>query len=115
MLVKPDSNIQQSDTEASPTQNAKEPNANEMAMLFANMGKLDELSRIITLKRDIPLGLSTSKIAIDQMMDCFVKGAAGSYNSKADFDYLVYLFADLAKVKLLFCPAFLYLRWKRPS
>jgi hypothetical protein len=33
-------------------------------------------------------------------MDCFVKGAAGAYNAKADFDYLSYFFADLAKVRL---------------
>ncbi|MCJ1379303.1 hypothetical protein MMC17_002404 [Xylographa soralifera] len=77
--------------------NVKEPNANEIAMLLANMAKSDSIERLLTLKRDIPLGLSSSKIAIDQLMDCFVKGAEGSWNSKADFDYLAYLFADLAK------------------
>ncbi|MCJ1351413.1 MAG: hypothetical protein MMC33_001397 [Icmadophila ericetorum] len=77
--------------------NAKEPNANEMAMLLANMAKSDSIERLLTLKRDPPLGLSTSKIAIDQLMDCFVKGAKGSYNPKANYDYLAYLFADLAK------------------
>lgn len=66
-------------------------------MLLANMAKSDSIERILTLKRDVPLGLSTSKIVIDQLMDCFVKGAEGSWNAKADFDYLAYLFADLGK------------------
>jgi len=30
-------------------------------------------------------------------MDCFVKGASGAYNKKADYDYLSYFFADIAK------------------
>lgn len=69
-----------------------------MCMLLANMAKSDSIERIITSKQDVPLGLSTSKLAIDQLMDCFVKGAKGSWNPKADYDYLAYLFADLAKV-----------------
>ena len=70
-------------------------------MLLANMAKSDSIERVLTLKRDVPLGLSSSKIAIDQLMDCFVKGAEGSWNPNADFDYLAYLFADLAKVRKL--------------
>ncbi|MCJ1300437.1 hypothetical protein MMC08_003234 [Hypocenomyce scalaris] len=77
--------------------NPKEPNANEIAMLLANMAKSDHIKRILTLTRDIPKPLTTSKVAIDQLMDCFVKGAQGTYNPKADFDYLAYLFADIAK------------------
>lgn len=79
-------------------QSAKEPNANEIAMLLANMAKSDALLRILHLKRPIPKPLSSSPYAIDQLMDCFVKGAEGRYNKNADFDYLSYLFADLAKV-----------------
>lgn len=30
-------------------------------------------------------------------MDCFVKGADGSFNKDADYDYLAYLFADISK------------------
>ncbi|KAF2473407.1 DNA-binding protein-like protein HGH1 [Lindgomyces ingoldianus] len=75
----------------------KEQNANEMAMLLANMAKDDSLQRVLELRRDIPKELSTSKWAIDQLLDCFVKGAEGSYNKHADFDYLSYFFADLAK------------------
>ncbi|KAF2205983.1 DUF383-domain-containing protein [Delitschia confertaspora ATCC 74209] len=77
--------------------NSKEPNANEIAMLLANLAKDDSLQRILELKRDIPKELSTSKWAIDQLLDCFVKGASGAYNAHADFDYLSYFFADLAK------------------
>ena len=75
-----------------------EPNANLIAMLLANLAKCKATKRILTLKRKVPQELSTSNIAIDQLMDCFVKGADGSWNAQADFDYLAYLFADLAKV-----------------
>jgi hypothetical protein len=67
-------------------------------MLLANMSKADELQRIWKLQRSIPEPLSTSRFVLDQLMDCFVKGAAGSYNKNADFDYLSYFFADLCKV-----------------
>lgn len=66
-------------------------------MLLANMAKDDKLQRVLELKRDIPKELSKSKWAMDQLMDCFVKGAEGAYNKSADFDYLAYFFADLAK------------------
>ncbi|KAF2871838.1 DNA-binding protein-like protein HGH1 [Massariosphaeria phaeospora] len=76
---------------------AKEQNANEIAMLLANMAKDDSLQRVLELKRDIPKAVSTSTWAMDQLLDCFVKGAEGSYNKDADFDYLAYFFADLGK------------------
>jgi hypothetical protein len=68
-------------------------------MLLANMAKSDSIERLLTLKRDIPPSLSTSPIAIDQLMEAFVKGPNGAWNPKADFDYLAYLFADLAKFR----------------
>lgn len=66
-------------------------------MLLSNLAKHDSLSRILTLKRPAPSSLSSSKAAIDQLMDAFVKGASGSYNKHADYDYLAYFFADIAK------------------
>lgn len=78
-------------------QNPKEPNADEFAMLLANLAKSDKLERILSLKRKIPQGVSSSANAIDQLMDCFVKGADGTLNKHANFDYLSYLFADLSK------------------
>ncbi|PVI07321.1 DNA-binding protein-like protein HGH1 [Periconia macrospinosa] len=77
--------------------NKKEPNANEIAMLLANMAKHDSMQRVLELKRDVPKELSSSKWAMDQLLDCFVKGAEGGYNKDADFDYLSYFFADLGK------------------
>ena len=70
-------------------------------MLFANLAKSDHTIRLLRRKRGAPknAALSTSPTAIDQLMDCFVKGAEGRYNKKADFDYLSYLFADMAKVR----------------
>ncbi len=69
-----------------------------MAMLLANMVKDESMKRVLTIERAIPKGLSTSKNAIDQLMDCFVKGAEGCYNKHASYDYLSYFFADMAKV-----------------
>lgn len=69
-----------------------------MAMLLANMAKSDEIVKLLTLERKVPSPLSTSAFAIDQLMDCFVKGAENRYNPEADYDYLSYLFADLCKV-----------------
>lgn len=66
-------------------------------MLLANMAKSPSITKLLTFKREVPQPLSTSPFAIDQLLDCFVKGADGSYNPKADYDYLSYLFADLAK------------------
>lgn len=66
-------------------------------MLLANLAKSPKIAKLLSLKREIPKEISTSPIAIDQLLDCFVKGANGSYNKDADYDYLSYLFADLAK------------------
>lgn len=81
------------------SQNYKEPNANEVAMLLANLVKSDKLPDLFTIKRPAPGSVSTSKNAIDQIMDCFVKGAEGSLNKDANYDYLSYVFADLSQSK----------------
>lgn len=68
-------------------------------MLLANLAKDDSLKRILKLERALPktTDLSTSKNALNQLMDCFVKGSDGSLNKDADYDYLSYFFADIAK------------------
>jgi hypothetical protein len=66
-------------------------------MLLANLAKYDELKDILTVERPAPKELASNNRAIDQLLDLFVKGADGTYNKAADFDYLSYLFADLAK------------------
>ena len=66
-------------------------------MLLANLMKSGKMEKLLTLKRKIPEQTSTSPIAIDQLMDCFVKGAGCSLNKHANYDYLSYLFADLSK------------------
>lgn len=66
-------------------------------MLLANLAKWNELKDILKEERPSPKELASNNIAIDQLLDLFVKGADGTYNKEADFDYLAYLFADLAK------------------
>ena len=66
-------------------------------MFLANLTKCDELKDILKVERPSPKELASNNIAIDQLLDLFVKGADGTYNKEADFDYLAYLFADLAK------------------
>ncbi|KAJ5550726.1 hypothetical protein N7461_005424 [Penicillium sp. DV-2018c] len=79
--------------------NPKEPNADEVAMLLANLVKSETLHKLLTLKRKAPESVSTSENVIDQMMDCFVKGAEGGLNKHANYDYLSYLFADLSQTE----------------
>ncbi|KAJ5772026.1 Oligopeptide transporter OPT superfamily [Penicillium odoratum] len=79
--------------------NIKDPNVDETAMLLANLVKSDHLQKLHTLKRRIPQGVSTSENAIDQLMDCFVKGAEGGLNKNANYDYLSYFFADLSQTE----------------
>jgi hypothetical protein len=80
-----------------PKQNPQEANANEISMLLANLAKYDELANILSLEKAPHEALASNNRAIDQLLDLFVKGADGTYNKEADFDYLSYLFADLAK------------------
>jgi Domain of unknown function (DUF383)/Domain of unknown function (DUF384) len=65
-------------------------------MLLANLAKHDSTKRVLKHTRAVPKDLSTSKITMVQLMDCFVKGAEGRYNKHADYDYLSYFFADMA-------------------
>ncbi|KAF9885128.1 hypothetical protein FE257_000705 [Aspergillus nanangensis] len=77
--------------------NVKESHADDICMLLANLVKSDTMTKLITLKRRVPEAVSTSENAIDQLMDCFVKGADGSLNKNANYDYLSYVFADISK------------------
>ncbi|KLJ07838.1 hypothetical protein EMPG_16692, partial [Blastomyces silverae] len=72
--------------------NKKEPHANEIAMLLANLAKSDSFKRIITLTRSVPKDVSDSPNALDQLMDCFIKGQDGGINKTPDanYDYLAY-------------------------
>ncbi|PCG94486.1 Armadillo-like helical [Penicillium occitanis (nom. inval.)] len=79
--------------------NKNEQNADDIAMLLANLAKADSFSRIITLTRKIADDVSTSTNALDQLLDCFVKGAEGALNKAANYDYLAYVFADLSKTE----------------
>ncbi|KAL9942626.1 hypothetical protein D7B24_004524 [Verticillium nonalfalfae] len=74
-----------------------EPNANLLAMLLANLAKWDGLKKIFNKKQPAPEALQSNDMVINQLLDLFVKGAEGTYNKAADYDYLAYLFADLAK------------------
>ena len=80
-------------------QSQTEPNADDIAILLANMAKSDSMERISNLHRaSVSSDLSSSTLVLDQLLDLFVKGVDGGYNKAANYDYLAYLFADLAKV-----------------
>ena len=66
-------------------------------MLLANLSKHDQFKDILTIECPAPKELASNNLAIDQLLDLFVKGADGTYNKEANYDYLSYLFADLAK------------------
>ena len=79
-------------------------NADQAAMLLANMTKSDKLARLVALKRVLPAAggagadVSTSPYAMDQLMDCFVKGAEKGLSEEASYDFLSYVFADLSRL-----------------
>ncbi|KAH7319902.1 hypothetical protein B0I35DRAFT_478204 [Stachybotrys elegans] len=75
----------------------EEPNANLLAMLLANLAKWEGLKSILSRKQSAPSELGSDDLVMNQLMDLFVKGQDGTYNKKADYDYLAYVFADLAK------------------
>ena len=66
-------------------------------MLFANLAKWDGFKDILKRKQPAPEALGSDDSLMNQLMDLFVKGQDGAFNKKADFDYLAYAFADLAK------------------
>lgn len=66
-------------------------------MLLANLAKWDGLKNITHRKQAAPETLKSDELVLNQLLDLFVKGHDGSFNKHADFDYLAYLFADLAK------------------
>lgn len=76
-------------------------------MLLANLSKSPSLARLLSLKRTSISALSPSLLAFDQLIDLFNLGANGRYNPAANFDYLAYVFADLAKVPLPAIPCFI--------
>lgn len=81
-------------------QNPNEPNADDIAMLLANLAKADSFDRIVSLSRKTAADqVSTSTNALNQLMDCFVKGAEGALNKTANYDYLAYLFADISNTE----------------
>ena len=72
-------------------------NCDEIAMLLANITKDEKLAgRLVRLRLAVPKGVSDSAIALDQLMDCFVKGADGALNPIASFDFLSYVFANIS-------------------
>lgn len=77
-------------------QNPKEKTANDLSMLLANLSKSPSLERLLDLNRAKVPALSSSSSALGQLIDLFNLGS--KYNSFATFDYLAYVFADLAKV-----------------
>jgi predicted DNA-binding protein YlxM (UPF0122 family) len=86
------------DAERPQPQDTNEAFTNELCMLLANLSKSPSLDRLITLTRSFPSGnppLSTSTIAMDQLMDCFVKETLQT--ASKDYDYLSYVFADLSR------------------
>ncbi|KAF2226411.1 hypothetical protein BDZ85DRAFT_191428 [Elsinoe ampelina] len=75
-----------------------EPTANLLSMLLPNLTKSGPFaSSLPTLPRPAVPSLSPSTLALDQLLDLFVRGSSGSYNPDADFDYLSYTFADIAQ------------------
>ena len=65
-------------------------------MLLANLAKHSGFPRrILELKKAPVEGISKGENAMDQLMDCFVRG-------EKEWDYLAYVFADVSRVWVFF-------------
>ncbi|EEB06942.2 eukaryotic protein [Schizosaccharomyces japonicus yFS275] len=65
-------------------------------MLLCNLTKEDDIVNMFDMK--VPLReYSLSSNAIDQLMDCFVKGSNHGINQYANYDFLANVFADLTR------------------
>lgn len=63
-------------------------------MLLANLAKHDTFpTEVLEMKKIKVEGISQGERAMDQLMDCFVRG-------EKDWDYLAYIFADVSRVYL---------------
>ncbi|KAK9237350.1 hypothetical protein V1525DRAFT_360810 [Lipomyces kononenkoae] len=77
----------------------QEPNADLFCILLANIAKDNAISNIFKLKasKNRNEHLKSDNI-LDQLMDCFVKGAEKKLNKYATFDYLAFAFADISRL-----------------
>ncbi|BFZ57195.1 Protein hgh1 [Savitreella phatthalungensis] len=67
-------------------------------ILLANMTKDDRSRFLIRLRSAIPdPAVSTSDLALNQLMDCFVRGADKKLNEYTTYDFLANVFADLTR------------------
>lgn len=75
-------------------------NAELMCILLSNLAKDDEILYIFDLKVDMTQkDIFKSDMAMDCLMDLFVKGSNREINKYAVYDYLSYFFADLSRFK----------------
>lgn len=75
-------------------------NGELMCILLSNLAKDDEILYIFDLKVDMKQkDVFKSDMAMDCLMDLFVKGSNREINKYAVYDYLSYFFADLSRFK----------------
>ena len=82
--------------------------ADIMCILLSNMAKEDVITKIFDMERIIfdhekesnnGKSVFGSNKVMDCLVDCFVKGYDRKLNRYANFDYLAYFFADIARFK----------------
>ncbi|CCU77563.1 DNA-binding protein HGH1 [Blumeria hordei DH14] len=82
---------------SSDSEKPTEPNVDDISILLANLGKVEKIKTLLSMELVAPSDLKSDGKVINQLLDVFVKGADGTYNTSANYDYLSYLFSDLAK------------------
>lgn len=75
-----------------------EPNVDLYCVLLANIAKDDAVTSIFQIKAAQTSTDLKSPLAVDQLVDCFVKGAEKKLNKHATFDYLAFVFADISRL-----------------
>ncbi|ODV84865.1 hypothetical protein CANARDRAFT_176299 [[Candida] arabinofermentans NRRL YB-2248] len=76
-------------------------NADLLCILLTNLAKNDEILRIfdfkLELKTEDQIKTFKSNLAMDCIMDLFVKGSERTLNKYANYDYLAYFMADISR------------------
>lgn len=78
-------------------QNKEHGLADLACMLLSNLAKSDAIKSLLTLRRNSTVPDCHSDLALDQLLDMYVRGAQKRYNQYANYDFLTNLFSDLTR------------------
>lgn len=83
--------------DANTTQNTENGLADLACMLLSNLAKADSIKSLISMTRTTSIPDCPSSLAMDQLLDVYVRGHGKTLNPHANYDFLTNLFSDLTR------------------